>query len=67
MEEYSKMDDKTGMKVFKYREILTKIAHREEVSLVIDMDDLIEYNEDIAHLIEENARRYVILMLEVRN
>lgn len=59
------MDDKTGDKTFKYREQLTKIAHRELVAFVIDMDDLLEFDEDLAAAIESNTRRYTNLVLEV--
>ncbi|KAJ8669300.1 hypothetical protein QAD02_000559 [Eretmocerus hayati] len=63
--EYSKMDDKTGNKVFNYRDQLTKIAHRELVSLVIDLEDLRDFNEDLAEYISVNTRRYVNLLLDL--
>ncbi|XP_033226827.1 DNA replication licensing factor Mcm7 [Belonocnema kinseyi] len=63
--EFSKMDDKTGDKRFKYREQLTNVAHREQVSFVIDLDDLQEFDEDLAAFVAGNARRYVNLLLEL--
>ena len=59
------MDDKTGGKRFKYREQLTKVAHREQVAFTIDLDDLQEYDADLAAVVVSNTRRYVNLLLEV--
>jgi DNA replication licensing factor MCM7 len=35
------------------------LAHREQVNITIDLDDLAEYNEQLAQAIQENTRRYV--------
>ena len=59
------MDDKTGDKTFKYRTQLTKIAHREQVALNIDLDDVQEFDDDLYNAIVENTRRYTNLLLEV--
>lgn len=45
-------------KEFKYGEQLVKIAHREQVELLIELDDLAEIDPDLAHRIVENTRRY---------
>lgn len=60
------MDDKTGNKVFKYRQQLTKIAHREQISFEIDLDDVQSFDEDIATSIANNTRRYTNIVLDVR-
>lgn len=60
-----KMDDKTGQKTFKYRTQLTNIAHREQIALIIDMDDVMDHDEQLAEAMTSNSRRYVNLLLEV--
>jgi hypothetical protein len=59
------MDDKTGNKIFKYRQQLTKIAHREQINLEIDLDDVQSFDEDIATSIANNTRRYTNIVLDV--
>lgn len=59
------MDDKTGDKTFKYRQILTKIAHREQISFEIDLDDVQSFDEELAMSIANNTRRYTNLVLNV--
>lgn len=63
--EFSVMDEKTGNKQFKYRDILTKLAHREEVALVIDLDDVKDFDFELAEAISINTRRYVNILLNV--
>lgn len=65
LNEFMKMDDKTGDKTFKYREQLTRIAHREQIAFVIDLDDLQEFDADLASIVAVNTRRYVNLLYEV--
>jgi DNA replication licensing factor MCM7 len=57
--------DDEGRKKFKYAEQLTAIAHREQTSLVIDIDDVAQEDEDLATGIRENTRRYNLLVAEV--
>ncbi|KAK3747492.1 hypothetical protein QZH41_011365, partial [Actinostola sp. cb2023] len=45
-------------KVFKYGEQLVKIAHREQVELQIELDDVAEIDQQLADNVKENARRY---------
>lgn len=59
------MDD-TGKKTFKYRDVLTKIAHREQISFEIDLDDLHSFDDELAMSITNNTRRYSNLVLNVR-
>ncbi|XP_005104285.1 DNA replication licensing factor mcm7 isoform X2 [Aplysia californica] len=46
-------------KDFTYANQLTKLAHREQVALVIEGDDVNEYDPDLCEAILENTRRYV--------
>lgn len=48
----------SGTKNFKYANQLTKLAHREQVAMCIELDDINEYDEDLAAAISNNARRY---------
>lgn len=64
-EEFVTIDDKSGDKCFKYREQLTKLAHREQVALTIDLDDIHEFDDELAEAIAQNTRRYVNLINEV--
>jgi len=56
--EFYKHDPSTGGKVFPYRDVLTKVAHREQVQLMMDMDDITEYDPQLAHNIQANTNRY---------
>ena len=57
--------DEEGKKTFKYAEQLTAIAHREQTSLTIDLEDVAGVDEDLATAIRENTRRYNLLVAEV--
>lgn len=63
--EFVIMDDVTDEKIFKYRKQLTNIAHREQVDLIIELDDVHEFDDELAMCIVNNTRRYVNLLLEV--
>jgi len=43
----------------------TKIAHREQVALTIDLDDLSNHDPDLCDAVVENTRRYVSLFGDV--
>lgn len=57
--------DEEGNKIFKYAAQLTRLAHREQVNLTIDLDDLADYNEPLAEAIQQNTRRYVNFFAQV--
>ncbi|KAL5003980.1 hypothetical protein ScPMuIL_017436 [Solemya velum] len=59
------VDSKDGGKDFVYGQQLVRIAHREQVSLTIDVDDVSEYDPDLADNLVENARRYTNLFADV--
>lgn len=51
--------------IFTYREQLTRIAEREEVTFAINMDDIHAFDPTLAEGFQGNARRYMQLMNEV--
>ncbi|XP_013784346.1 DNA replication licensing factor mcm7-like [Limulus polyphemus] len=53
-----------GKKDFKYGRQLIKLAHREQVSLTIDLDDVNDHDPELADAITENARRYSSLFAD---
>lgn len=59
------LDNKTGEKQFKYRGQITNIAHREQIDITLDLDDIHEFNDELAVSIANNTRRYVNLLLEL--
>ncbi|XP_006621278.1 DNA replication licensing factor Mcm7 [Apis dorsata] len=63
--EFVIVDDITDEKTFKYRKQLTNIAHREQVDLTIELDDVHEFDDELAMCIVNNTRRYVNLLLEL--
>ncbi|KMQ88562.1 dna replication licensing factor mcm7-like protein [Lasius niger] len=63
--EFVTMDDKTENKTFKYRQQLTKIAHREQISFEIDLDDVQSFDEELAASVANNTRRYTNLVLDL--
>ncbi|KAL1505170.1 hypothetical protein ABEB36_004792 [Hypothenemus hampei] len=62
--EYCVQDDE-GQKNFKYASQMTKLAHREQVALYIELDDLSDYNDELAQEVIKNTRRYSTLISEV--
>ncbi len=44
--------------------IQVKIAHREQVGLTIDLDDVADHDVDLSDAIIENTRRYTNLFAE---
>ncbi|CAG0879729.1 unnamed protein product [Darwinula stevensoni] len=54
-----------GKKEFVYAQQLVKLAHREQVSLVIDLDHVADFNSDLAEAIQDNARRYTNLIADI--
>ncbi|KFM80590.1 hypothetical protein X975_03952, partial [Stegodyphus mimosarum] len=58
-------EDKKGEKSLKYGLQLVQIAHREQVAITIELDDVAEMFEDLCEAIEENARRYSALFADV--
>ncbi|XP_078057032.1 DNA replication licensing factor MCM7 [Mustelus asterias] len=57
-------DSDLGKKQFKYADQLVQIAHREQVALYIDLDDVAEEDSELVDSICENTRRYVNLFAD---
>ncbi|XP_064615400.1 DNA replication licensing factor mcm7-like [Liolophura sinensis] len=57
-------DGKDGGKDFIYSAQLTKIAHREQVALTIDLDHVTDYDPELADAIVENSPRYTKLFAD---
>lgn len=62
--EFCKSDD-DGKKDFVYGSQLVKLAHREQVLITIDLDDLADFNESLAEAVIENCRRYASIFSDV--
>ncbi|XP_075236281.1 minichromosome maintenance 7 [Lycorma delicatula] len=58
-------EDDDHMKVFKYSNQLTNLAHREQVAIYIEIDDVESYNSRLAESIANNTKRYTLLFSEV--
>lgn len=58
-------DGADGGKDFVYGQQLVKLAHREQVGLWIDLDDIHDHDPDLADAITENARRYTNLFADI--
>lgn len=58
-------NDDDGKKTFKYAAQLTHLAHRDQISIAIDLDDLMEFNESLVEAIELNTRRYISMFSDV--
>ncbi|XP_023933970.1 DNA replication licensing factor Mcm7 [Bicyclus anynana] len=57
--------DDEGHKFFKYSEQLSKVAHREQVSFVVELDDLHDMNQELAEAVMKNTRRYTNMVSDV--
>ncbi|XP_049822824.1 DNA replication licensing factor Mcm7 [Aethina tumida] len=59
------VQDEDGTKNFKYSNQLTKLAHREQVALYVELDDVNEFDDDLADAIIQNTRRYTNIASDV--
>uniref|UniRef100_A0A0A9XGX9 DNA replication licensing factor MCM7 n=1 Tax=Lygus hesperus TaxID=30085 RepID=A0A0A9XGX9_LYGHE len=57
--------DDEGKTYFKYADQLTKLAHREQVAMWFDLDDLAVYDREMVEPIVENARRYTNMIADI--
>uniref|UniRef100_A0AAQ5X7J2 DNA replication licensing factor MCM7 n=1 Tax=Amphiprion ocellaris TaxID=80972 RepID=A0AAQ5X7J2_AMPOC len=57
-------EDDNGKKVFKYGTQLVALAHREQVSLFVELDDVAEEDPELVESICENAKRYTGLFAD---
>lgn len=42
-----------------------KIAHREQVEITMELDEISEYEPELAEAVQENGRRYTNLFADV--
>ncbi|KAI4466471.1 dna replication licensing factor mcm family member [Holotrichia oblita] len=52
-------------KHFKYCEQLTKLAHREKSAMYVELDDLHDYDPELADVVVNNSRRYVNMLSDI--
>uniref|UniRef100_A0A673N8B4 DNA replication licensing factor MCM7 n=1 Tax=Sinocyclocheilus rhinocerous TaxID=307959 RepID=A0A673N8B4_9TELE len=57
-------EDDSGKKVFKYGSQLVSLAHREQVALVLDLDDVAEEDPELVENVCENSKRYAGLFAD---
>lgn len=57
-------EDDNGKKVFKYGAQLVALAHREQVALVVELDDIADEDPVLVESICENAKRYTGLFAD---
>ncbi|XP_016108798.1 DNA replication licensing factor MCM7 [Sinocyclocheilus grahami] len=57
-------EDDSGKKVFKYGAQLVSLAHREQVALVLDLDDVAEEDPELVESMCENSKRYAGLFAD---
>ncbi|CAL8307137.1 unnamed protein product [Arctogadus glacialis] len=57
-------EDDNGKKVFKYGAQLVALAHREQVALHVDLDDVAVEDPELVESICENAKRYMGLFAD---
>ncbi|CAG08303.1 unnamed protein product [Tetraodon nigroviridis] len=57
-------EDDSGKKVFKYGTQLVALAHREQVSLYVELDDVSEEDLELVESICENAKRYTAIFAD---
>lgn len=51
--------------MFKYAAQLTNLAHREQIALNIELDDLNDFNDNLVETVVQNTRRYTKLFSDV--
>lgn len=62
--EYCTQDD-DGNKLFKYANQLTKLAHREQTAMYVELDDVHDYDDELAEAILNNTRRYTNMVSDL--
>ncbi|XP_054272412.1 DNA replication licensing factor Mcm7 [Macrosteles quadrilineatus] len=57
--------DNEGKKLFKYATQLTELAHRDQVALNIELDDVDSFDPDLSDSIISNTRRYSTILSDL--
>lgn len=58
-------EEKNNRKVFKYASQITHLAHRDQVAMYLDLDDLEAYDSDLCQKVLENSKRYIAFLYEI--
>lgn len=59
------LDSDDGGKDFIYGQQLTQLAHRDQVSMTIELDDVSDYDADLGEAVLENSKRYERMFADV--
>lgn len=59
------IQDGQGNKNFKYANQLTKVAHREQTAMWVELDDVNDFNDELAEAILNNTRRYTTILSDI--
>ena len=62
LESHYTHDPDSGKKVFKYSDMVRDVANREAVTVEIDLEEVAEFDEDLARAIRSNTIRYQRLL-----
>lgn len=63
--EFCIQDPDTGSKDFKYSRQLTKLAHREQISMYVELDDVRTFDDELAQAALNNTRRYSNMVSDI--
>ncbi|KAL1132399.1 hypothetical protein AAG570_010354, partial [Ranatra chinensis] len=61
---FTSVDD-DGTTYFKYATQLTKLAHREQVTLLVELDDIQLHDDSLVEPILQNTRRYINILADL--
>lgn len=64
LRDFTAVDNETGEPVPKYAQLLTALANREAVHMLIDLEDVELFNSDLANQITRNTVRYTNIFYE---
>ncbi|XP_017774890.1 PREDICTED: DNA replication licensing factor Mcm7 [Nicrophorus vespilloides] len=59
------IQDESGSKNFKYSNQLTKLAHREQTEMYVELDDVHDFNDELCDSIKNNTRRYTSMVSDI--
>ncbi|TKR81133.1 hypothetical protein L596_015062 [Steinernema carpocapsae] len=57
-------EDEEAGKVFPYSQQISRLADREQVALYVDLEDVHEFDAELAENVQQNSRRYLQLFSE---
>ncbi|KAI1305937.1 DNA replication licensing factor mcm7-B [Halotydeus destructor] len=59
--------DENDLKTVKYKSQLENIAHREQVALTVELEDIKDFDEDLQQAVTDNGRRFVNIFSDAIN